>query len=114
MVRVVRDAHKENAAALIAKHVEPHPHREGRAEWRLRESGAPVWAVLGALVLAKNPADNPAVLSDQAVAKMLGEEEALRQVAQDYQVKREVIDAAITYYWHNKRFIDARLLLNAG
>ena len=43
---------------LIARHVEPHPTRPGRAEWRLKQRGLPVWAIIGALVLTDNPAEN--------------------------------------------------------
>ncbi len=102
------------AEKLIARHVEPHPARPGRAEWRLKERGVPVWAVIGALVLTDNPAENPTVLSDEAVAPLLAERQAIEQVAANYDISREAVEAAIAYYWQHKPLIDARLLANAG
>ncbi len=80
---------------LIAMHVEPHPARPGRSEWRPKERGVPVWAIIGALVLTDNPTENQAVLSDEAVAPHMGEGQAIEQVARDYGVSREAVEAAI-------------------
>jgi hypothetical protein len=99
---------------LIVSHIEPHPARPGRAEWRLKERGVPVWAVIGALVLTDNPADNQSVLSDEAVTSLLGERQVIEQVAANYDISREAVEAAIAYYWQHKPLIDARLLANAG
>src|SRR5947209_11127780 len=108
-----RPVNRRKDEALISKHVEPHPGRPGRAEWRLKERGVPVWAIIGALVLTDNPAENSEVLSDQAVAKSLGEEQAVAQVARDYGLSREAAEAAIAYYWQHTHQIDSRLILNA-
>lgn len=99
---------------LIGRHIEPHPARPGRAEWRLKERGVPVWAIIGALVLTDNPAENQTVLSDEAVVPLLGERQAIEQVAANYDISREAVEAAIAYYWQHKPLINARLLANAG
>ena len=74
----------------------------------------PVWAIIGALVLTDNPAENQMVLSDEAVVPLLGDEQVIEQVARDYDVSREAVEAAIAYYRQHKPLIDARLLANAG
>lgn len=76
---------------LIATHVEPHPSKRGDAFWRLKESQVPVWAIVGALFPD---------LSNKA------------QVAADYQISDEAIDAAWAYYQQLRAAIDAWLLLN--
>ncbi len=103
-----------SAGVLISRHVEPHPARPGRADWRLKERGVPVWAIIGALVLADNPAESQMVLADEAVAALLGEEQAIEQVARDYGVSREAVEAAIAFYQQHKPLIDARLISNAS
>jgi hypothetical protein len=77
--------------ALIRAHVEPHPARPGEAEWRLKERGVPVWAIIGALTPT---ADNA------------------RQVARDYGVSDDAVAAARAFYRHHKSLIDARLAAN--
>jgi hypothetical protein len=74
----------------------------------------PVWAIIGALVLTDNPADDPGVLDNQTVVPLLDEGDAIEQVARDYGVSREAVEAAITYYRQHKHLIDARLIANAG
>src|SRR4051794_31442275 len=96
----------EQDAALIAKHVEPHPSRPGRAEWRVKERGVPVWALIGMLVLSENPDEHPEVLDEDRVARMLGDLQAVARVADDYGISSEAMAAAIAYYWCNKRQID--------
>jgi uncharacterized protein (DUF433 family) len=82
-----------NASALIARYIEPHPAKRGRAFARVKEQGVPVWALIGFLAEDFSNAD---------------------QVAQDYMISREAMDAAIAYYQQNKAYIDAWLLLNRG
>lgn len=108
-----RFANGRTSEELIARHVEPHPGRPGLSEWRLKERGVPVWAIIGALILTDNPAENPGVLDDQVVAALLTEEQAVEQVARDYGVSREAVEGAIAYYWRCKHLIDARLISNA-
>ena len=73
-----------------------------------------MWAIIGALVLTDNPEENQTVLSDEAVAPLLSDGQAIEQVARDYGVSREAAEAATAYYRHHKPLIDARLLANAG
>ena len=112
MAQVLPDA--PEVTALIEQHVEPHPARPGRAEWRLKERGVPIWALIGALVLSESPAEHPDVLDEARVALALAEAEAVAQVARDYGVTGEAMAAAIAYYWRNKRQSDARLIANAA
>jgi uncharacterized protein (DUF433 family) len=65
----------------------------GRADARLREYGVPVWALIGQL---------RALDGD------------LEQLARDYELPREAVEAALAYYRCNKEYIDARLLLNSA
>lgn len=102
------------AEALIARHVEPHPSRPGIAEWRLKERGVPVWALIGSIVLSENPEKHPEVLDEERVAVALSDSKLVAQVAADYGLSREAMEAAIAYYWHNKHQVDARLRLNAA
>jgi hypothetical protein len=88
--------------------------RPGPAEWRLKERGVPVWAVIGAIILSENPGDHPEVLADDRAAAALGDAEVVARVARDYGLSREAMAAAIAYYWQNKRQVDARLIANAA
>ena|SRR5215203_7401557 len=105
---------RAQAEALIAKHIEPHPARPGRAEWRLKERGVPVWAIIGSIVLSENPGEYPEVLDDDRVTTALSDADLIARVTNDYGLSREAMEAAIAYYRYNKRHIDARLLSNAA
>jgi uncharacterized protein (DUF433 family) len=78
---------------LIARYIDPEWDRypAGRADARLKRYGVPVWALVGQL---------EAIGGD------------LDQLAADYEVPRDVVDAAMAYYRQNKKYIDARILLN--
>jgi uncharacterized protein (DUF433 family) len=76
---------------LIAKYIDPDPHGYGPAEARLLRYGVSVWALIGAL-----PAANDDIV----------------QVAADYDLPLEAVEAAVAYYRHHRALIDARLLLN--
>ena len=65
----------------------------GRADARPREYGVPVWALVGYLRVVDNDVD---------------------RVAEDYELPREAVEAALAYYRRNQPYIDARLLLNSG
>jgi uncharacterized protein (DUF433 family) len=65
----------------------------GRADARLRTYGVPVWALIGQLRVLDGDVD---------------------QVARDYELPREAVEAALAYYRRNKEYIDARLLLNSA
>jgi uncharacterized protein (DUF433 family) len=60
--------------ALIAKYIEPNPHRPGRDEVRLREYGVPVWSLVGYLE---------------------GYDWDIDRIAKAFKVPREAVDARI-------------------
>jgi len=76
---------------LIARYIEPNPHRPGLDEARLVGWGVAVWALVGYLT---------AVGGDIA------------QVAEDYDLPREAVEAALAYYRRHKDLIDARIAAN--
>ncbi|MGH2449074.1 MAG: DUF433 domain-containing protein [Chloroflexota bacterium] len=80
---------------LIERYIDLNAHRypDGRADARLRAYGVPVWALIGQLQALDGDLD---------------------QLAQDYELPREAVDAALAYYSCNKEYIDARLLLNSA
>jgi uncharacterized protein (DUF433 family) len=82
-----------DAAALIARYVEPNPHKLGEAEARLRDYGVSVWTLVEYWY---------GVGFDKA------------QVARDFSLPPEAVDAALAYYKAHKAMIDARLLLNSA
>jgi uncharacterized protein (DUF433 family) len=67
--------------------------RYDRADARLRGRGTHVWAIVGQLRVARGD---------------------VTEVAKDYEVPAEAIQAALAYYQRNKEYIDARLLLNSA
>ncbi len=81
-----------NADALITKYIEPHPSKPGTSNGRLTtDRHLPVWALIGHFDVVEGDVD---------------------QVAHDYGVPREAVDAALAYYERHKASIDARLVLN--
>jgi uncharacterized protein (DUF433 family) len=80
-------------AALIARHIDPNPHGRGPAEARLAEYGPAVWAI---------------VAYWRAAGENAGE------VARDFQVPAEAVEAALAFYRLHKDLIEARLLLSAA
>lgn len=64
-----------------------------RADVRLRNYGVPVWAIIG---------------------QWRALDRDVEQVALDYDISREAVEAALAYYRCNKTYIDARLLLNSA
>jgi uncharacterized protein (DUF433 family) len=83
----------EGPAALIARYVEPNPHKPGEAEARLRDYGVSVWAL---------------------VEYWYGVDFDKATVAQDYDLPPEAVDAALAYYKAHKALVDARIALNAA
>ena len=77
---------------LITQYIEPNPHYPGIAEARLKRYGVAVWALIGQL---------PARAND------------LAQVARDYDVPLEAVEAAYAYYQRHRAVIDARIGANA-
>lgn len=82
-----------NDVDLIERYIEENPHRPGVDEARVRQHGAPVWALVGHLDAAGGDLDT---------------------VAHDYRLPREAVDAALAYYRRHKDAIDARLATNAA
>lgn len=86
---------EDRADALIAAYIEPHPTNPGIAEYRLRveENGYPVWAIIGDLT---------------------ANGENIVQVAHDYEISLEAIQATRAFYARHRNEIDARLAVNNG
>lgn len=80
---------------LIERYVDLDTDRYpgGRANTRLRDYGVPVWALIGQLGALDGNVD---------------------QLASDYELPREAVEAALAYYRCNKEYIDARLRLNSA
>lgn len=80
---------------LIERYIDPHwdCYPGGRGDARLKDYGVPVWALVGQL-------------------RAIGGD--LEQLAADYELPLEAASAALAYYRRNKKYIDARLLLNAA
>ena len=77
---------------LIEKHVDLNYNRfGGRADARLKESGVSVWAIVTYLGIYDGD---------------------VNEVARIYELSQEEMDAALAYYRRNKKYVDARILLN--
>lgn len=81
--------------ALVERYIDldTDQYPGGRADVRLREYGVPIWALIGQLRALDGDVE---------------------QLARDYELPREAVDAALAYYRCNKEYIDARLLLNSA
>ncbi|MBI3978800.1 MAG: DUF433 domain-containing protein [Chloroflexi bacterium] len=76
---------------LIRRHVEENPRKPGIDEVWLVGSSVPVWAIVGHY-------------------KAIGRN--ARQVAADYDVPVEAVEAALAYYRRHRAVIDARIKAN--
>lgn len=77
---------------LIERHVDPdHDRFGGRADARLKESGVSIWAIVTYL-------------------EVYGGD--LEKVAWHFELSQDELDAALAYYRRNKKYVDARVLLN--
>ena len=77
---------------LITRHVGLDYDRfGGRGDARLKASGVSIWAIVSYLNLYEGDAD---------------------KVAWHYELLPEEMDAALAYYRRNKKYVDARILLN--
>lgn len=91
MPRATRES-KARDQELLEKYVDPDVDRYGgRADARLLNSGVSVWAIVAYLRVYKGDVD---------------------KVAWHYDLSHEELEAALAYYRRNKRYIDARVLLN--
>jgi len=80
---------EQEKSDLIARYIEPDPHRPGRYNARLIPSGVAVWAIVGRFEIVNH--------GDLAAA------------AADYDIPYEAVEAALAYYERNRAAIDARL-----
>ena len=78
--------------ALIDRWIEPNPNKRRTDEAWLKDSAVPVWAIVGYL---------EAVHGD------------ILQVAADYDVPVEAVEAALAYYRRHTTLINARIAANA-
>lgn len=78
---------------LIATYVEQHPNRPWVEEARVVGFAVPVWALVGHYFGVGGQVD---------------------QVAQDYDLPKEAVLAALAYYRRHRACIDARLEANAA
>ncbi|MHB8647088.1 MAG: hypothetical protein ACYDAR_14960 [Thermomicrobiales bacterium] len=85
------DADARKADAQIAEYLKPYVYDPAPEEWRLRERGVPVWAIIGSLTAGHENADD---------------------VARSYRVSPEAVYAARLYYFRHQAAIDARLAAN--
>jgi len=79
--------------ALITQYIEPNPHYSGIAEARLKQYGVAVWALIGQLPVRGYD---------------------LSQVARDYDVLLEAVQAVYVYYQRHRTELDARIAANAS
>ncbi len=80
----------ERSQPPLKRWIEPNPFSPGPQEAQLVEYGVPVWALIAHL----------RVVSDHL------------QVAEDYEVPVEAVEAALAYYDLHRYLIDARIALN--
>lgn len=79
--------------ALIGRYLEMAPRRPSPAEALLRNSGVPIWALVGHYL---------AVDRDRYV------------VAHDYDISLDEVAAAVAYYRRHRQVIDTRLAENSA
>jgi uncharacterized protein (DUF433 family) len=88
-----KQQHELDEQRLIEQHIDPNWDRYGgRADARTCD-GVPVWALIGHLRLVDGDIDKTATA---------------------YELPREEVQAALAYYRRNKKYIDARILLNTA
>jgi uncharacterized protein (DUF433 family) len=78
--------------ALIDRYIAVDPYDHGPQDARLKDSGTPVWALIGYLEGASGD---------------------VARVAADYEIPLEAVQAAVAYYHRHRAPIDAKLLLSA-
>ena len=81
-----------NDDELIARYIEPNPYHPTLDAARVRQYGVSVWAIIAHL-------------------HIVGDD--VMQVAADYDLPREALEAAIAYYRRYKDLIDARIVANS-
>jgi uncharacterized protein (DUF433 family) len=78
---------------LIDMFVQANPSRPGAEEARIIRYGVPVWALIAHAQATGGDPD---------------------QVARDYGLPRQAVDAAFAYYQRHKAALDARIAANAA
>lgn len=78
---------------LVARWIEQNPDRPGLGEARVVGYGVPVWALVGYRLMVDGDAD---------------------RIADDYDLPREAVVAALAYYRRHRAVIDARIAANAA
>lgn len=81
----------ENEQQLIERWIDPASRQYGRAEARLKQHGVSVWVLMSYWYYGQGNVD---------------------VVAEEYHLPREAVEAALAYYRHHQKYIDARILLN--
>lgn len=76
---------------VIARCIEENPWHPGPADVRLIESGVPVWALAGQYLAGAGD---------------------VAEIAADYALPCEAVEAALAYYRRHQAVIDARLAAN--
>ena len=82
--------HELTADELIARYVDPNPHGRGRQHAHLKESGVSVWILINRL--------NTGTSADE--------------LAREYCLPEEAVEAARAYYERYPDLINARILLH--
>jgi uncharacterized protein (DUF433 family) len=77
---------------LIARYIEQNPYYPSLDAARVKEYGVSVWSLIAYLRVVEGD---------------------VAQVATDYALPREAVEAAIAYYRRHKDLIDARIVANA-
>ena len=90
MMSKMKTRQEQDEQALMTQHIDAN---WGRADARLKRVGVAVWSLIGYLRAFDGD---------------------LEQTRDAFALSAEELDAALTYYRHNKKYIDARLLVNSA
>ena len=82
--------------------VKPDPHRPGKARSRLVDHEVPVWGLI-LFLMSEHSLDDP----------LRATEEQILDTADAYDLPVVAVRAALAYYKHNRRYVDALITLNA-
>ncbi|MGH2615465.1 MAG: hypothetical protein ACRDJC_09520 [Thermomicrobiales bacterium] len=85
----------------LRRMIGPDKHRPGLARARLVAEQIPVWAIIGYIGAVVGTTD-PTAITNEAIA----------QVAADYDISHEAVQAALLYYGEHRAVIDALLEAN--
>lgn len=83
---------KQDDDSIISLYIEKKPYASGRTDAYLKDSGVPVWAIVGHW---------------KAVGK------SVTTASGDYEIPESAVEAALAYYDRHQTEIDARLAENA-